>query len=90
VALILGWLFKTVVKLLIVILRSPTAICMLSLVAITSLVHRGLGLAPVLMGCGFLLLGIGLLVRMLPDQTVEDWTKVSDRLCQEGRPSQPV
>jgi len=60
-ALILGWLFKTVVKLLIVILRSPTAICMLSLVAITWLVHRGLGLAPVLMGCGFLLLGIGLL-----------------------------
>jgi S-DNA-T family DNA segregation ATPase FtsK/SpoIIIE len=146
-ALILGWLFKTVVKLLIVILRSPTAICILSLVAITWLVHRGFGLAPVLMGYGFLLLGIGLLrwrrpdlferfvylvarsrwrrfalyrfrwpasmdtadlnrirggvqyhptlksvrstrsvdrvrVRMLPGQTVEDWAKVSDRLCQ--------
>ena len=148
-ALLLGWLFRTVVKLLIVIVRSPTptAISMLSLTAITWLVHRGFGLAPVLMGYGFLLLGIGLLrwrrpdlferfvylvarsrwrrfalyryrwpasmdtaglnrirggvqylptlksvrstrsvdrvrLRMLPGQTVEDWAKVSDRLCQ--------
>jgi len=146
-ALILGWLFRTVVKLLIVIVRSPMAVCVLSLTAITWLVHRGFGLAPVLMGYGFLLLGIGLLrwrrpdlferfvylmarsrwrrfalyryrwpasmdtaglnkirggvqyhptlksvkstrsvdrvrLRMLPGQTVEDWAKVSDRLCQ--------
>jgi hypothetical protein len=60
-ALVLGWLFRTIVKLLIVIVRSPMAICVLSLTAITWLVHRGFGLAPVLMGYGFLLLGIGLL-----------------------------
>jgi hypothetical protein len=48
--LIFGWLFRTVVKLLIVILRSPTAVCLISLTVITWLVHRGFGLAPVLMG----------------------------------------
>lgn len=146
-ALLLGWLFKAVVKLLIVIVRSPMAICVLSLAAITWLVHEGFGLPAVLMGYGFLLLGVGVLrwrrpelferfvvliarsrwrrfaiyryrwpasmdtaglnrlrggvqyhpalksvrstrsvdrvrVKMLPGQTVEDWAKVSDRLCQ--------
>ena len=60
-ALVLGWLFKTVVKLLIVIVRSPMAICVLSLTAITWLVHRAVRAGAGADGLGFLLLGIGLL-----------------------------
>jgi S-DNA-T family DNA segregation ATPase FtsK/SpoIIIE len=146
-ALILGWLVKTVVKIMITIVRSPVALVVLTLAAVTFIGYDEAGLGPVLIGYGLALLGLAWLrwrhpapferwvflvlrsrwrrwsnyryrwpasmdtaglnrvragvqylptlktvrctrsvdrvrLRLLPGQTVEDWAKVSDRLCQ--------
>ncbi len=146
-ALILGWLVKTLVKIVVITVCSPVAMTLIALSLVTWVLHRYAGLAAVLTFYGLVVLTLMLVrwrcpdlferrvrlvarsrwrrwsnyryrwpasmataglnhhrggheylptlravsstrsvdrvrVRMLPGQTVEDWAKVSDRLCQ--------
>lgn len=146
-ALILGWLAKTLARVVWTVVRSPVAMVTLTVLTVTLWTLDGYGLPPVLAGWGFALLAVAWLrwrhpgiferwvalrlrgrwrrfwlyrfrwpasmdtanlnkvrsgvqylptlrkvqstrsvdrvrLRMLPGQTIDDWAKVSDRLCQ--------